>query len=324
MTVRLLVTGANGFLGSEVVRQFNRTGFYQRTLDRDPEPTNSDVEYIQIDIQYPEIPRSIFAEIDCVIHAAGLAHVFKQTQSMAALFKVVNEIGTANVIGAAGQAGVRHFVLVSSVSVYGGICNGSDETAECHPEGPYPVSKWQAERRAIEIAQSFGMNLTILRLATLYGEGDPGNVARLMKSIDRGRFVWVGDGSNRKSLLHRKDAARGILAAVTQPQNGIEIYNLSAPPCTVRQIVDELAIVLGKRVFGWHVPGSLALCMSRVFSRLTRGKGTLDSLHSILQKWLADDVYDASKFEHTFDFQTKINLEEGLRCEVAWYRNQIR
>ena len=56
------------------------------------------------------------------------------------------------------------------------------------------------------------MALTILRLATLYGEGDPGNVGRLMRTLDRGRFLWIGDGSNRKSLLYRGDAANACMA----------------------------------------------------------------------------------------------------------------
>ncbi|MDO9566735.1 MAG: NAD-dependent epimerase/dehydratase family protein [Candidatus Desulfaltia sp.] len=74
-----------------------------------------------------------------------------------------------------------------------------DENPPCNPVGPYALSKYNAELRAIEISRESGMALTILRLATLYGEEDPGNVGRLMRTLDRGRFLWIGDGSNRKS-----------------------------------------------------------------------------------------------------------------------------
>ena len=67
------------------------------------------------------------------------------------------------------------------------------------------------------------MALTILRLATLYGEGDPGNVGRLMRKLDRGRFLWIGDGSNRKSLLYKGDAARACMAVAERPASGITI-----------------------------------------------------------------------------------------------------
>ena len=59
------------------------------------------------------------------------------------------------------------------------------------------------QSRAIEIAGESGMALTILRLATLYGKGHPRNVGRLIRTLDRGRFLWIGDGGNRKSLLYK-------------------------------------------------------------------------------------------------------------------------
>ena len=69
------------------------------------------------------------------------------------------------------------------------------------------------------------MALTILRLATLYGEGDPGNVGRLMRTLDRGRFLWIGDGSNRKSLLYKGDAASARMVTVERPSSGVNVYN---------------------------------------------------------------------------------------------------
>ncbi|MEK7776125.1 MAG: NAD-dependent epimerase/dehydratase family protein, partial [Planctomycetota bacterium] len=113
-----------------------------------------------------------------------------------------------------------------------------DENTPCNPVGPYALSKYNAELRAIEIAREAGMALTILRLATLYGEGDPGNVGRLMRTLDRGRFLWIGDGSNRKSLLYKGDAARACMAVAERSASGINIYNVSAPACTMREIVD--------------------------------------------------------------------------------------
>ena len=68
------------------------------------------------------------------------------------------------------------------------------------------------------------MALTILRLATLYGEGDPGNVGRLMRTLDRERFLWIGNRRNRKSLLYKGDAARACMAVAERPASGINIY----------------------------------------------------------------------------------------------------
>lgn len=170
----------------------------------------------------------------------------------------------------------------------------------------------------MEIAQASDMALTILRLATLYGEGDPGNVARLMRSIDRGRFIWIGNGSNRKSLLHREDAARASLAVMQSPPSGVMVYNVSVSSCTMREVVEGLAGALGKRIPPFGIPAALVRGISSLLSLLPLSR--LQILGAMAQKWLADDVYDSRKFAQAFNFQARVNLAEGLRREVAWYR----
>ena len=164
------------------------------------------------------------------------------------------------------------------------------------------------------------MALTILRLATLYGEGDPGNVGRLMRTLDRGRFLWIGDGSNRESLLYKGDAARACMAAAERPASGINIYNVSAPACTMREIVDGIADALGKHPFPVRVPASPTLLLSRHLSKIPNRR--MAGLHQTVKKWLAEDVYDTRRFEEAYGFQTKTSLKEGLKREVDWYKNK--
>ena len=317
----LLVTGANGFLGSEIVRQAMAAGLFVRATDRDQVSRCAEVEYYCGDILDPDSLKLAVLGVSGVVHTAGLAHVFGRKQVATAPFTPVNEHGTANVARVAAEAGVQHFVLVSSVSVYGG--SGSelcDEASPCRPASAYAESKWRAELRATEVARATGMGLTILRMATIYGEGDPGNVGRLMRSIDRGRFIWIGTGSNRKSLIHREDAARACLVAVTKSGPGISTYNVSAPYHAMREVVEGFAAALSRRLPRWHIPAALVLGLSRVVSIVGRGRGRLGTLHTTVEKWLADDMYDADKFWQAFDFSTQVKLAEGLAREVAWYR----
>ena len=237
----------------------------------------------------------------------------------------VNEQGTTNVCQVASKAGVGHLILISSVSVYGPYTQGMySEDAPCLPEGPYAESKYQAERRAIEIAYQYGISLMILRLATLYGENDPGNVARLMRAIDRGRFIWIGDGSNIKSLLYCGDAARACIMATFQSSTGVKIYNVSAQPSTMYEVIEGLIVALGRDHPRLHVPASPMLMAANFLSRLAGNRGRLGDLRNTLKKWLADDAYDAGQFNKTFGFQTEVDLTEGLRREVKWYHSQIR
>jgi len=174
------------------------------------------------------------------------------------------------------------------------------------------------QSRAIEIARKSGMALTILRLATLYGEGDPGNVGRLMRALDRGRFFWIGDGRNRKSLLYKGDAARACMAVAERPASGINIYNVSAPACTMKNIVDGLARELGKKPLPGRIPASIAMSAGKVLSCFPYKR--VSGLHATIEKWLAEDVYDTCRFEETYGFQTRTSLADGLKREVDWYR----
>lgn len=316
---RVLITGASGFLGTALVREAAATGMEVRATGRSNSLPFSGIDYCRADILEPDSLPAAMNGMENVIHAGGLAHIFDKSTAAIVSLKAVNETGTANVARAAAQAGVRHFVLISSVAVYGASSPGTDENSVCRPAGPYAESKLQAEQRAIEIAKASGMRLTILRLATVYGEGDPGNVARLMWAIARGRFIWVGNGSNRKSLIYREDAARACVSVLRTSDAGINIYNVSAAPCTMRDLVEGLASALGRRLPRWHVPASLGLRLAWMVSALAQGRGRLGSMYLLAQKWLADDVYAASKFERAFGFQVRVSLPEGLQREVAWY-----
>ncbi|MCX6556606.1 MAG: NAD-dependent epimerase/dehydratase family protein [Candidatus Aminicenantes bacterium] len=314
----ILITGANGFLVSKIVSQSINSGMQVRATDRMPLSLVSGLDYFYAEILDPDSLATHLSDMAVLVHVAGLAHIFDKSKASAAPFKAVNETGTANVTRAAAKAGVKHFILISSVSVYGGSRDGGAEDSGCYPQGPYAESKYQAEQRAIEISEASGMALTILRLATLYGEGDPGNVARLMRSIDRGRFIWIGNGSNHKSLLHREDAAWASLAVMQSPAAGVNIYNVSAPPCTMREVVEGLAGALGKRIPSFGIPASLVRGISGLFLGLPITR--LQTLGATAQKWLADDVYDGIKFAQAFNFQPRVNLTEGLHREVVWYR----
>ncbi|HHY57525.1 MAG TPA: NAD-dependent epimerase/dehydratase family protein [Chloroflexi bacterium] len=318
----VLVTGANGFLGSEVVNRLLTAGHSVRATGKEPSYSHSDVEYIRADITQAAQLSAVTSEIAAVIHTAGLAHVFHRFAALADRFFQINELGAENVARAAAADGVEHFILISSVSVYGpsthGLCT---EESPCQPEGAYALSKLNAEHGVAELAKETGMAVTILRLATLYGEGDPGNVGRLMRSLDRGRFLWIGDGHNRKSLLYRGDAARACLAVLDKPPaSGVATYNVSAPPCTMREIVETLSTALGKKPLPVRVPAGLAAQAARLASVLP--VPAFSRLPATINKWLAEDIYDTRRIEQEIGFYPEITLQEGIQREVRWYREQ--
>ncbi len=310
----MLVTGGSGFLGGAVVAELVAAGHVVRALQRRATRSGA-AEVITGDVRDPAAIAAAVAGADVVIHAAGLAHVFQGTAS--APFDEINARGAAVAAAAAGAAGVRHFVQVSSVAVYGGSGEDGTEGAPCRPHGKYAVSKAAGETAVIEAARGSSMAVTVLRLATLYGAGDRGNVQRLLRLIDAGRFIWVGTGSNLKSLIHRDDAARACAVAATfavPPGGTVETWNVSAPPALMRDVVEELARALGRPLPRWHVPGGAARLFAAAGGRIAPARA--DSL----RKWLSDDVYPGRRFEQRFDFVPRVSLRDGIEGQVAWWR----
>jgi nucleoside-diphosphate-sugar epimerase len=317
---RLLVTGATGFLGSEVVDLARDQGWQVRGLSRRPSMQQG-VEAIAGDIADLESLRKASAGADAIIHAAGRAHVFGAAARDSAAFDEVNETGTRNVIEAALSCRVPHVVLVSSVSVYGSYAGVTcNETAVCQPEGPYAVSKWRAELRAVERMKSSETSLTILRFSTIYGAGDRGNVAKLIRVLDRGRFVWLGSGNNRKSLIHKRDAARACLLPLLHPRSGIEVYNVSACAPSMREIVILMCQALGRSIPRFKIPANLIRSAGVIAGTL----GDPGGLQRQLKKFMHEDSYDGSMFEKSFGFSPEVSLADGLREEVMHLQNQDR
>jgi nucleoside-diphosphate-sugar epimerase len=319
--LRVLVTGANGFVGRAIAARCRVDGIEVGTTGRTKRNSEGLPGYFTADVTAPDALTEALKGFEAVVHAAGLAHQFDKGVNDSAAFMSINADGAEMVARSALKAGVRHFVLISSVSVYGPHEEAAcDEDTPCRPQEPYALSKHEAERRVRELFKEADACLTILRLATVYGEGDPGNLLRLISTIDRGRFIWIGRGFNRKSLIHCDDAARACTRVLLSPCEGINVYNVSAPAQTMREIVEGIAAALARPAPKFHLPARLALAAASFAKAITPRRSKLGGAKATIEKWLADDVYDGRKFEERFDFQTQVSLSDGLRREVAWYR----
>lgn len=333
---RVLLTGARGFLGRAIARQLAQLQIACTATSRgadDAASGNDDAMYrsVAADLCSDTIPNELWDGVREVIHTAGLAHQFGDRAHDVAAFERLNSKATERLVQLAIERGVEHFVLVSTVAVYG---DGSETTAgrctehtACHPQGPYATSKYSGEQAAIELARNSTMRLTVLRMTTIYGEGDRGNTDRLLRVLDAGRFVSIGEGKNVKSLIHLHDAARACVAVLdgcddrrSQDESNVNVYNVSAEPVPMADVVSGLAVALGKRPSRWYVPVAPVKLVSRLLAVLSGGKGRLGRLHETIGKWLRSDLVDASKFRDRFGFQTEVLLSQGLVRQVQEYR----
>jgi UDP-glucose 4-epimerase len=320
--MRVLVTGAKGFVGKAIISALSQSRIEFVILDLPPAPADVLPEhFFGVDITNVEELEDLsnIGEIDAVIHAAGLAHQFGVVTREK--FRRVNVDGTENAAKLAARLNAEKFILISSVSVYGKVGqDGSErsETSACHPEGLYAESKYESENAARKVCEKHGIDLTILRLATVIGEGDAGNVSRLIKAVDKRKFYWIGRGENRKSLVYKGDAARACLAVLTGKQPGGATYNISARPETMKNIVSYIEQALGKRVLPMGIPpGFLKLVF--VFNAKTLGVGRITRLGETVEKWLSDETFSAERFKADYAFEPETAIEEAIKREAAWY-----
>ena len=317
LSKRLLITGASGFLGSRIVSMAHEAGWTVRALNRTRRLEIKEVETYVGDIGDVAMLRKASEGVAAIVHAAGLAHVFGARSKDSAPFYEVNEAGTGNVVEAALDAGVSHIVLVSSVSVYGSYPGiECDETIPCRPQGHYAISKRRGELKAIERMAKGEGALSILRFATIYGEGDRGNVAKLIRALDRGRFVWPGSGLNQKSLIYKEDAARACLCALERPTPGTQVFNVSSAHASMREIVTAICQALGRPIPRLEIP----LPFLKASGAIARAIGDPGHVNKRLRKFIHDDVYSGAKFNEAFSFIGAVSLGEGMRREVDWLK----
>lgn len=333
--MKILVTGATGFLGRCVIAELvRRKGFEIVTTGARVSSENLP-NYLAADITNRESVAKLerFEPLEVVIHAAGLAHQFGETGREK--FWAVNVEGTRNIAELSVRLQASRFILISSVAVYGAQDADFDEPDKihggkyqedisiCRPRGFYAESKLAAERAAAEICGKNGIELIIARPATIVGEGDAGNVGRLIGAIDRGRFIWVGTGKNRKSLIYKTDAARACAALAehkfTARHPSERIYNVTAEPKTMREIVGDIEKNLGRAAPRYSIPETPLL---KILSFLggARGSSEIKKRAETVEKWLSEDVYSGAKIAAEIGFRPETDIFEALRKQTEAYR----
>jgi nucleoside-diphosphate-sugar epimerase len=333
--MKVLVTGASGFIGQEIVKELEKKGFEVFSVAglksaREVSDTNKNNKKIFFtDIANSETfteLKKMVSSVDVVIHSAGLAHQFGDTEKEA--FDRVNVLGTKNVTNLAFDLGAKHFILIGSTAVYGikpAISEKSDsshekfisidETTETVPQTLYAHSKLESERVCKEICENKNIRLTIFRLAPVIGEANVGNVARLIETVRKGRFFWVGKGENYKSLIYKNDVARACVELIGKKIPETEIFNLAAPPIKMKDFVNEIARLLDKKIYNFYLPKQL---FENVFSLNERFLkiGKIGKIKDTIEKWLSDDVYSAAKIAEKYDFKTQTTIYEGLAKQI--------
>lgn len=264
--MKLLFTGASGFLGNNIRPVLEKT-YQVITVGL----TSEDNYSVNIAKEVPELKE----HCEIVLHAAGKAHVVPRTEEEKKVFYDVNLQGTKNLCKALEKSGIpQAFIFISTVAVYG--CEFGSNITEEHPldgNTPYALSKIQAEEFLTDWCNNHEVVLSIIRPSLIAGPNPPGNLGAMIKGIKTGRYLSIGGGKARKSVLMVEDIAR--LVPLLVEKGGI--YNVcDDEQPSFRQLETVICAQLGKRL-PLSIPYWIAKCMAIVGDCLGK-KAPINSL----------------------------------------------
>ena len=221
--MKVLITGAGGFIGSHLVDSQLEQGHDVRAVDLhlnllQPQSANPHLEAICGDITDKNLLNKLVDGVEVIYHLAS-AHLDVSLSDDH--YRRVNVGATRSLLEAASMAIVRRFVHCSSVGVIGDVENPpADETTDCHPTNIYERTKLEGEREALSYSHRTGLPVVVMRPAWVYGPRCP-RTSKLMRTISKGRFLFFGNGQNMRHPVYIKDAVKGLeLCAIAEGVNG--------------------------------------------------------------------------------------------------------
>ena len=316
--MRILVTGASGFVGKAACAHLERSGHDVIRFVGPGKPSNP--ASFSVDVSdpntFPNVPS--LEPIDVIVHCAGIAHRFGRVSKDS--FHRVNVQGVENIVRFGIESGARKFVLVSSVLVYGTPENADPITEEhsTEPDDDYGHSKLEGERVAIRICEEASVELSILRPVPIVGEGSRGNVSRLIKAIDRGRFIWIGDGRNLRSFVYVGDVCRAVDRVINTDLAAGSVFNIVGGTVSVADLVGFIEGKLGRRAPRFAVPNWTAKGLYSV-SGVAAAIPAFRRYRRTLATWLADAVYSGYLIEKELGFTPETSIEAAVGREVRHY-----
>ena len=322
-----LITGATGAVGPHIVQACFATGWRVRVFERTaPTPglLPDGVEVRVGDVTDSSAVAQAMQDTEVVIHLAALLHIVHPPPTLREKYERINIGGTATLVDVAIKAGVQRVVFASTIAVYGPSGGRVlDEESATAPDSLYGQTKLAAEKIVLTARRADGQPLgTVLRFCAIYGSRIKGNYQRLLHALYRGRFVPVGNGANRHTLVYDKDLARAVVLAMQHPAAAGKVYNVTDGKFhTIQDINLAISTALGRkppRLFLPIVPVRLAAGVLEDVAGLIGLQSPLG--RATIEKYTEDIFVDGQRIQVELGFMPKYDLLTGWQETIQELR----
>lgn len=317
----ILITGNAGFIGKYLTNALLKKEYKIQGLDIRPRRDTLD-GFTQIDgnILDREAVCTAMAGTDCVIHLAAEHKDFGISKEQ---YYKVNVEGTKVILEIASESQIKKFIFYSSVAVYGAQQPSSDGTSP-KPNNEYGISKYQAETAIVDWAQKDkSRNVLIIRPTVVFGPRNQANIFRLVKQVCDGNFIWVGNGSNIKSIAYVENLVDATIFLLERLVEGMRAVNYAdMPHLTTKEIVSMIAQKAGVKMPKRKIPLPVAIPAASVFTILGNLMNKDYPITSArIRKFNTSTCHKAEKI-FSMGFIPRFSIEEGLEKMVNWYLEQ--
>jgi len=314
----VLVTGANGFVGSALVPELSRRGFdvWQMVRGKNYQD-NLKIKCFRIDDldDVVDLTKPL-KDVDVVIHLAARVHVMtdKHTDPLAE-YRRVNVESTMNLAQQAASLGVKRFIFVSSVKVNGELTE-KDIPFKANdipnPQDPYGLSKLEAEIGLMQLAKKTGMEVVIVRPPLVYGPGVKANFLSMIKVLDKGIPLPFGNVSNKRSLVFVDNLVDLLIRVIDHPKAAGQVFLVSDDhDVSTTTLLRSMSSALGKKAKLIPVP---MFVLKAIFYLI--GKPSLS------QRLLGSLCLDISKTKELLNWNPPVGFEEGISRAAKSFLNE--
>ena len=316
MTERVLVTGANGFVGQALLPALSGHARWQplALVRRRPEHGADSIVAVG-DINASTDYAGVIKEGDVIVHLAARVHVMEDRSSdPLQAYRQVNVDGTLNLARQAAAAGARRFVFVSSIKVNGESTTGAppfDETAPPAPQDAYGQSKLEAEQGLLALARDTGMEVVILRPPLVYGPGVKANFRSLMALAAKPLPLPFASVGNRRSMVFVGNLVDLVIRCLDHPAAANEVFLVSdGQDVSLRSLLTLMRTAAGRGPGLFPVPPALF----RLLGKLTGRAAVVDRL-------LGDLQVDSHKAQRLLGWQPPYSVARGVALAMQELTN---
>ena len=298
----VLVTGASGFVGRHLSPFLERERWTVRRVARQALGNESDVVIKSIG---PETDwTAALTGVDAIVHLAARVH-HPNEEPRYELYRELNVDGTLHLARSAIKAGVRQFIFVSTVLVYGRSNDGRAPFSEedvLTPRGLYGMSKAEAEAGLKSLAQDAEMGVTIVRPPMVYGSDAKGNFATLVRAVKMGLPLPFAAVRNHRAFISVQNLASFISWRLSNPAGNFDVFLVAdEEQVSTPEFIRRLARAAGGRALLFPAPASLVSLLLNISGRSEARHSLLGSLELNLSKAASTG------------WRPQFSLDEGLR-----------